>query len=167
MLKPVLVFTYGNPGRGDDVLGSALAGQLQANAQISQEQVEFLTDYQLQIEHALDLENRNLVLFADASVACMEPFECHPVIPAADVSYSTHAMTPMAVLQVYISIIKASPPPCFLLSIKAERFELGAGLSAGATENLRLAADFAAKLLARPLLPEWQKLIRNARNIAA
>jgi hydrogenase maturation protease len=167
MVKPVLVFGYGNPSRGDDALGPELLENLKKNTIIKLDNIELLTDFQLQIEHALDLEQRHIVLFIDASVSCTTPFELHQLKPEHDLSYTTHAMSPAAVLQVYQAIKKEIPPPCFLLSIKAEQFELGEDLSIGAKQNLQLACDFAVRLLTNSSLAEWQKLSQNARNIAA
>jgi hydrogenase maturation protease len=167
MVKPVLVFGYGNPSRGDDALGPELLENIKKNTAIKLDNIELLTDFQLQIEHALDLEQRHIVLFADASVSCTTPFELHQLKPERDLSYTTHAMSPAAVLQVYQAIKKEIPPPCFLLSIKAEQFELGEDLSIGAKQNLQLACDFAVRLLTNSSLAEWQKLSQNARNIAA
>ncbi len=167
MVKSVLVFAYGNPSRGDDVLGPALVDNLQKKSDLRLDQVEFLTDFQLQIEHALDLEQRQLVLFVDASVSGNAPFQLHQLKPECDLSYTTHAMSPAAVLQVYQSIKKQAPPPCFLLSIKAQQFELGEDMSVAAKHNLSLASDFAAQLLNNPSFKGWQDLSRNARNIAA
>ena len=62
--NPNLIFTWGNPSRGDDALGPAMYDLLQ-NEDISG--VDLLTDFQLQIEHAIDLEGRERVLFVDAS----------------------------------------------------------------------------------------------------
>ncbi len=167
MVKSVLVFGYGNPSRGDDALGPELLDTLQKNTAIKLNQIEFLTDFQLQIEHALDLEQRHMVLFVDASVSCATPFELNQLKPERDLSYTTHAMSPEAVLQVYQAIKKETPPPCFLLSIKAEQFELGEDLSVGAKQNLQLACDFAVRLLSNPSLDRWMEISRNARNIAA
>ncbi len=167
MVKPILVFGYGNPSRGDDALGPNLLEYLKENTIIRLDNIEFLTDFQLQIEHALDLEQRHIVLFVDASVSCTASFELHQLQPERDPSYTTHALSPAAVLQVYQTIKKEIPPPCFLLSIKAEQFELGEDLSIGATQNLQLAGDFAVRLLTNSSLVEWQKLSHNARNIAA
>ncbi len=167
MVKPVLVFGYGNPSRGDDALGPELLDALQKNTAIKLNQIEFLTDFQLQIEHALDLEQRHIVLFVDASVSCAIPFELHHLKPERDLSYTTHAMNPAAVLQVYQTIKKEIPPPCFLLSIKAQQFELGEDLSIGAKQNLLLASDFTVQLLSNPSLNRWLELSHNARNIAA
>ena len=166
MVKPILVFAYGNPSRGDDALGPELLEGLQKHTAIRLDQVEFLTDFQLQIEHALDLDKRHLVLFVDASVSCTTPFELHQLKPERDLSYTTHAMSPAAVLQVYQSIKKEIPPPGFLLSIKAEHFELGEDLSAEAKENLQHACDFTVRLLNNPSMDRWMELTRNARNIA-
>ncbi|MGZ8196374.1 MAG: hydrogenase maturation protease, partial [Methylosarcina sp.] len=68
MTKPVLLFAYGNPSRGDDALGPLLLEFVEAHCDLAE--IDLLTDFQLQIEHILDMENRALVLFADASVTC-------------------------------------------------------------------------------------------------
>ncbi len=155
MLKPVLLFGYGNLSRGDDALGPLLLEYAESHCGL--DEVEVLTDFQLQIEHALDLENRRLVLFVDASVACVDAFDFTVLEPARDKSYTTHAMSPAAVLDVYQSIKNQTPPPCFLLSIKAEQFELGDGLSANAETNLVEACSFAGRLLSNPDLGFWLK----------
>jgi len=155
MPKAVLLFGYGNLSRGDDALGPLLLEHVESHCSL--DAVEILSDFQLQIEHALDLENRRLVLFVDASVACADAFDFTVLEPARDKSYTTHAMSPAAVLDVYQSIKKQAPPPCFLLSIKAEKFELGDGLSANAENNLAQASQFAEELLSNPDLDFWLK----------
>jgi hydrogenase maturation protease len=156
MSKPVLLFGYGNLSRGDDALGPLLLEYVEAHCSL--DKIEILSDFQLQIEHALDLENRSLVLFVDASVACVNNFDFTVLEPVRDKSYTTHAMSPAAVLDVYQSIKKQSPPPCFLLSIKADEFELGEGLSANAETNLAEACLFAERLLHNPDVNSWLKL---------
>ena len=51
---PILIFTYGNPSRGDDALGPAMFDLLEKHKRETGEldRVELLTDFQLQIEHA-------------------------------------------------------------------------------------------------------------------
>ncbi|MCF7964255.1 hydrogenase maturation protease [Methylobacter sp. Wu8] len=160
MAKPVLLFGYGNLSRGDDALGPLLLAYAERHCDL--DDVEILTDFQLQIEHALDLENRRLVLFVDASVACVNAFDFTVLEPVRDKSYTTHAMSPAAVLDVYQSIKKQTPPPCFLLSIKADKFELGDGLSANAENNLAEACRFAERLLSNPDPVFWRKQARPA-----
>lgn len=160
MAEPVLLFGYGNLSRGDDALGPLLLEYVETHCDVGE--IEVLSDFQLQIEHALDLENRRLVLFVDASVACVNAFDFTVLEPARDKSYTTHAMSPAAVLDVYQSIKKQTPPPCFLLSIKAEKFELGDGLSANAEANLAEACLFAGRLLSNPEPVFWLKQANHA-----
>ncbi|MDP2902258.1 MAG: hydrogenase maturation protease [Methylovulum sp.] len=161
MLKPVLVFGYGNLSRGDDALGPLLLEHIERSPKHVLDSVEILSDFQLQIEHALDLENRMLVLFVDASVACQQAFNFAELEPTRDKSYTTHAMSPAAVLAVYQSIKKQTPPPCFLLSIKGEQFELGEGLSVNAQRHLAQAGQFAEHLLSDPELTAWRQQTNN------
>jgi len=48
------------------------------------------------------------------------------------------------------SMKKQAPPPCFLLSIKAEKLELGVGLCPQAENNLNQACLLAGHLLQNP-----------------
>jgi hydrogenase maturation protease len=154
MPKPVLVFGYGNPSRGDDALGPLLTDYVQTHC--NTDGIDRLTDFQLQIEHALDLEHRELVLFVDASVACEAPFELTELKAAANIGYTTHALHPASVMAVFQSIGKRPPPPCFLLAIKGEAFELGESLSANAERHLRQAEAFIEELLQNPQPAVWR-----------
>lgn len=138
---PFLVFTCGNPSRGDDALGPAMFDMLDNYKRQTGklENVDLLTDFQLQIEHALDLENRHAVLFIDAGVSCQAPFELTGLRAEQDQAYTTHAMSPASLLLVYRQISKRDPPPCFLLTIRAYRFGLGQSLSKAAHTNLQQA----------------------------
>lgn len=160
MTKPILIFGYGNLSRGDDALGPLLLEAVQEKVDL--QTCEILSDFQLQVEHALDLENRTLVLFVDAAVNCTTNFEFMQLQPIKDKSYTTHAMSPASVLQVYQSIIKQLPPPCFLLSIQAFKFELGAAMSQQATKNLQLAVSFVEELLNNAELKYWQQQVSPA-----
>lgn len=155
MVKPVLLFGYGNLSRGDDALGPLLLEYVEKHFDL--DGIEILSDFQLQIEHALDLEDRSLALFVDASVSCINAFDFTVLTPARDKSYTTHAMSPAAVLDVYQSIKKQTPPPCFLLSIKGEKFELGEDLSINAQDHLELACQFADQLLGHPDSAVWRR----------
>ena len=162
MVKPVLVFGYGNLSRGDDALGPLLLEFVESHCDLAK--IEILSDFQLQIEHALDLENRALVLFVDASVSCAGAFDFSLLEPDRDKSYTTHAMSPAAVLDVYQSIKKQTPPPCFLLSIRAEKLELGEGLSTQAENNLEQACQFAGQLLQNLDIKVWRQQASDARR---
>jgi hydrogenase maturation protease len=91
------------------------------------------------VEHALDLQGRQRVLFVDASLDTPAPCTLVRIEAARDDSFTTHAMSPQAVLKVFADIDDGAPPPCWLLAIRGEGFELGEPLSNTATENLEAA----------------------------
>jgi len=158
MTKPILIFGYGNLSRGDDALGPLLLEALEQKIDLSD--IEILNDFQLQIEHALDLENRELVLFIDASVSCNTAFNFSKLEALRDKSYSTHAMSPSAVLQVYQSIKKQAPPASYLLSIQGLSFELGEKPTEQANNNLQLATQFAEDLLKNKNINFWNQQLQ-------
>jgi len=133
---PLLIFAWGNPSRGDDALGPLLIERLQA---MNLSGVDCLTDFQLQVEHALDLKGRRRVLFVDASLNAAAPFEFAPIQSARDASFTTHAMTPAAILQVYRDVEDSEPPASWLLGIRGERWALGDPPSEAALANLEQA----------------------------
>lgn len=141
-----LVFAWGNPSRGDDGLGPAFAAAVEAAyaAEIAAGALEVLTDFQLQVEHALDLRGRRRVWFVDATKEQV-PFLLRRLEAARDESFTTHALSPAALLHTLQRIDPGAAPDCWLLTIGGERFELGEPLSPRATEHLALAiAAFAA-----------------------
>ncbi len=140
---PILVFGWGNPSRGDDALGPSFVEQASALAlPEGVPEIEWLTDYQLQIEHALDLAGRSRVLFVDASLDCAAPFEVRPLRSATERQLTTHAMSPEAVMQVYERLNGHDAPPCTMLAIRAEQFELGAAIGDSAQAHLDRALDW-------------------------
>jgi len=135
-VAPVLVLAIGNPSRGDDALGPRAAQRLAALALPG---VEVLTDFQLQVEHALDLLGRRRVVFIDAAASGSAPFELRPLAPAADARHSSHSLSPAAVLEAYRRLTGSEPPPSRLLAIRGHDFELGAPLSSAAAAYLQAA----------------------------
>ena len=101
MRAGVVVFAIGNPSRGDDALGPLLLARLAQwlAAQARGGEFELIDDFQLQIEHALDLQGRRLALFIDAGCATPAPFSFYPIVHAASsATSSTHALPPEGVL---------------------------------------------------------------------
>jgi len=146
-LPPVLVLACGNPSRGDDALGPLLLERLQnwLDGAGLAAGFELIGDFQLQIEHALDLVGRHLVLFIDAGEQTAAPyvFRQARAAGAGAASPSTHALSPEAVLAVLPRIDHEAPPPAFVLCVRGESFALGEGLSAAASSH----ADAAFELL--------------------
>ncbi len=140
----LLVLGWGNLSRGDDALGPhCLAAMREALPAQALEDVEFLEDYQLQVEFALDLVGRKHVLFIDASLDCAPPFEVSQPQPRRDSSFSSHALSPQALLQVFVDMQGHAPPPVTVLAIRGEAFELGEPMSAAAEAHLAAATHWA------------------------
>jgi hydrogenase maturation protease len=150
----LVVFAVGNESRGDDALGPLLLGRLEGLALPG---VTTIFDFQLQIEHALDLQGHDLALFIDAGQGTPAPFSFAPVLPAADNSHTSHALSPAAVLDVYRRAVGGEPPPAFILGVRGESFELGDGLSPAAIAHLEQAWHFLQGLCAGPELVRWQR----------
>ncbi len=148
MARRIVLFGYGNPSRGDDALGPLLLEKAEAwLAGQPHLAVETVPDFQLQIEHVIDLQGRDLALFLDADMACGAPFTLNRVTPDRDASFTTHELSPGAVLQVYREALGKEPPPSYVLGVRGERFELGAPLSAAATRHLEAAWTFLQRVL--------------------
>jgi len=141
--RPILIIGFGNPSRGDDALGPAALERLLAAAPDLGDAVEMLTDYQLQIEHALDLQNRDQVIFIDAAINGPEPYTFESLLPAQASTAATHELSPAALLSVYCRHLRRAPPKCWLLAIRGYCFELGESMSVEASQNLDAAIRFA------------------------
>ena len=150
----LVVLGWGNPSRGDDALGPEFLAAAQGLAPAPRIDVEFVDDFQLQPEHCIDLAGRDLALFVDASIHAAAPFAFEAVAPARDHTFTTHAMSPAALLAAYREAFAHAPPPAFLLAIRGEQFELGEPMGVAARENLRRALAFYEQWLAGLLQPE-------------
>ena len=162
MPADVVVLAAGNRSRGDDAIGPLLLERLASwlAAEGRGGEFELIDDYQLQIEHALDLQGRRLALFIDAGWRTPAPLAFYAVAPAAAAAgSSTHALSPQAVLEVYRKIALADPPPSFVLCVRGERFELGAELSPAAEQHLEAAWRQLALLCARPDPVLWRAMV--------
>ncbi len=152
--KPVLLFAYGNPSRGDDALGPNLYDMVDSRQRAAGDfqDVDLLTDFQLQVEHVLDLRLREWVLFVDASQVAQPPYRFYRLCPARETAYTTHAMSPAGVLAVYQQVYTEPPPPTYMLSIRGYEFGLGQPLSTRAREHLEKAFAFLCRL---PIAPPF------------
>ena len=169
MTAAVVIFAVGNPSRGDDAIGPECYGRLAKwlkNEGLA-DQVELIEDFQLQIEHALDLQGRELVLFIDAGEQTPAPFVFTQIFPSTAASHTTHALAPEAVLQVYRQTEGSAPPPAFVLCVRGEEFELGEPLSAAASQHCAAALDLLTQLCRQHSHSAWAQLQTIATPQAA
>lgn len=163
MTAPVVVFAVGNPSRGDDALGPLLAGRFAKALEDAGQGGEFelVEDFQLQVEHALDLQGRALALFIDAGTGTPGPYDFRAIRPGAGYGHTTHALEPEAVLQVYQQTEGKEPPPAFVLCVRGESFELGEGLTPEAAGHLEAALDLLQELARSPSAEVWGQLAQG------
>jgi hydrogenase maturation protease len=157
MTAPVVVFAVGNPSRGDDAIGPLLLERLAdwLSAEGLTGQFELIEDFQLNIEHVLDLQNRQLALFIDAGAQTPAPFTFERVVPAAGIAHTTHELPPAAVLQVFRQTEGSEPPPAFVLCVSGEAFALGEPLSIAAASHVDSAFQLLIRLCRQPVLTDW------------
>ncbi|MDH4050276.1 MAG: hydrogenase maturation protease [Rubrivivax sp.] len=152
-VAPWLVLAVGNPSRGDDALGPLLLDRLRGEGWGDAADVELLTDFQLQVEHALDLRGRRGVLFVDAARPGTAAQAALTRIAADDrLPPASHALRPQAVLHVAARIDGAAPP-AWVLAIEGRSFALGSDLSAPARRHLAQALPLALAWLRRRRAP--------------
>ncbi|HEX9835088.1 MAG TPA: hydrogenase maturation protease [Mycobacterium sp.] len=129
-----LVYGIGNVGRQDDGLGWAFVDWLQAQGLCSSAQMH--RGYQLLLEDAELISNKERVLFIDATKApTVKSFTLERAAPRMDFSFTSHAIS--------IPAIMATCQQCFehlpivhVLAIRGYEFGLGMGLTRAAKQNL-------------------------------
>lgn len=161
MTAPIVVFAVGNPSRGDDAIGPGLCGRLEKWLENEGlvDQVELIEDFQLQIEHVLDLQGRQLALFIDAGENTPAPYTFKQIAPTTGIAHTTHELPPEAVLQVYLQTEGSEPPPSFVLCVSGEKFELGEPLTATASSHVEVAFELLIQLCRKAELAEWKRAV--------
>jgi len=140
----ILVLAYGNPGRQDDGLGPALG---EALAELDLPGVTVETDLQLQLEDATAIAEHDLVIFADATVSGPSPYTFRPVRPGGTLSFTTHSVSPAALLTLAREHFEAEPAG-WVLAVRGYEFDgFGDGLSEKAAANLCDATRFLVESL--------------------
>ena len=146
----ILIYGYGNPGRQDDGLGMALTERLAAwTTENEITGVEFDINYQLNIEDAAAIAQKDLVIFADASKEDIEDFCLSQVEGSTKILFTTHEASPGYILQLCKEIFQKEPR-VFLLHIKGYEWAFQEGLSERARKNLDQAFEYMQTLLADP-----------------
>ena len=113
----------------------------------------------MQVEHAADIQTRELVLFLDAGLNTPPPYTLDRVQPHGGSALFSHALPPEDVLATYVQVYREPPPPSFVLCISGAAFELGASLSRHAAQNLEAAYTCAVELMQAANVAAWESLM--------
>ena len=134
----ILIYGYGNPGRQDDGLGPKLIELFEAEKKENNDfqVVDLDSNYQLNIEDADNIKDYDLIIFADASKTCNEPFEMNEIYPSKEIQFTTHSISPQSVLAI-CDDIHHKQPKTYLLEMRGYEWEmLIESMSGKAEQNL-------------------------------
>jgi hydrogenase maturation protease len=152
----ILLYGYGNPGRGDDGLGPALAAAVE---EMGLPDIDVDANYQLAVEDAAILGDYRAVIFADASLEGREPFWFSRIDAAGTgrLGWTSHSVSPVEVVALARDMF-GSRVPAYTLGIRGYAFgELCEGLSAQAQENLGQAIAFVRRALDERRFDEYAR----------
>ncbi|MEW5815713.1 MAG: hydrogenase maturation protease [Spirochaetota bacterium] len=144
--KKILVIGFGNPAREDDGLGPKIAEKLES---YKIEGVTVDIDYQLTVEEAAAVAEHDTVIFMDASVDGEEPFTFSKITPQFKDSFSSHSITPEAVVGLAKELFN-SEVEAYMLGIRGYSFSMfNEELTEKAGENMEKAYLFLVSLLSK------------------
>ncbi|MBF0385988.1 MAG: hydrogenase maturation protease [Candidatus Omnitrophica bacterium] len=137
--RKVLLIGFGNPGRLDDGLGPALIDELEKKRIPD---VSLDSNYQLNVEDAEHISRFDTVIFADASINCLEPFEFKELNPSKDITFTSHSISPQSVLALAQEMFSANTKG-YIIEIRGYEFDsFGQEISPRAKDNLQKALEF-------------------------
>jgi len=141
-VKKVLLHAYGNPGRGDDGLGNAFIEAMERWIRTNNlHGITTDSSYQLNVEDAAVIAEYDVVIFIDASKAEIGPYAFDRVDSKAEQTFTTHSISPAAVLALCEEIYHRTPD-VRLLQIHGYEWDFREGLSPRAVDNLNQAVIF-------------------------
>lgn len=132
----ILLLAIGNPARGDDGLGPALADHFERSPI---DGLASMWNYQASVENAVDLAEHDTVVFVDASLSGPAPFSFQRLHARPAASLSSHDLAPEAVVDLACQTL-GWRGRAYLLAIRGHEFEAFVEtLSDRARSNLRMA----------------------------
>lgn len=147
-LKRILIYAYGNPGRQDDGLGNRFIEELEKwISENNIRNVELDSNYQLNIEDAVKMSEKDMVIFVDASTEQIEDIHFSPVETSEGrAEFTTHAASPAFILALCNKLYNKHPET-YLLQIRGYEWEFKEELSEKAEKNLEKAVEFMKGML--------------------
>ncbi len=143
-IKKTMLYGYGNPGRQDDGLGNEFVSIMEE--WITKEGIPEITidsNYQLNIEDADAISDKDIVVFVDATIEEIDDFYIDRVEPSeAKVEFSMHAVSPAFVVNLCNQLYNKFPE-VYLIHIKGYEWDFAEGLTEKAKENLNKAVEYA------------------------
>jgi hydrogenase maturation protease len=147
MSRPVRIIAWGNDGRRDDGAALALLQRVHAHPYFIRLNMQLDAYHQLGPEVSSSLVGARQVIFVDAHVNASRPdLYWERVVPDTAGTLDSHHCAPDSLLAL-CAALGESPPPCYVLGIRAYDCSYGDTLTP-ATDRL---VDRAVKLIALKL----------------
>ncbi len=147
--RKMLIYGYGNPGRQDDGLGPALVSKLDLwLKENNYNNVITDSNYQLNIEDAAVIFDRDPVIFVDATQNNIPSYQFDPLEPSPKKEFTMHAVSPAFVLSLCESIYSRKPET-YLLQIKGYEWKFLEEITEQAANNLEQAFEFIKEFIIR------------------
>lgn len=132
-----LIFCIGNNGRQDDGLAWAVAEALEQESAFAG---HIHCRYHLQVEDAELLSKADRVVFVDAFKGALpDGFAWEKIGPSAEFEFTTHALSPAAVLYLSKVLYGKTPESAWCLLLEGEKWGFETGLSKRAQDHLNKA----------------------------
>lgn len=158
-----MIYGFGNPGRMDDGLGNAIVNRMKEWVEENNMEADFDFDsnYQLNIEDADAISDKDVVFFADASTEEIDGFCITKVDESAKVAFTTHAASPGYIVGLCQKIY-GKTPLTYLLHVKGYEWDFREGLTGKAEKNLERALKHLQGLCSNTdQLTKPEKVIKN------
>ena len=139
----ILIYGYGNSGRQDDGLGIEFIKCLEKWVRsVGLTDIELASDFQLKMEDAYAISDKDVVVFVDASDEPIESFSLTRVEPSGlKTAFTTHAASASFILSLCNKLYKTNPIT-YLLHIKGYEWDFKEELTEDARLNLEKALTF-------------------------
>jgi len=143
----ILIYGCGNPGRQDDGLGVFVAERIEK--WIKKENIEYVKidcNYQLNIEDAAEMADKDIIVFVDASKEDLSDYLLTRVKPSNKLEFTTHSISPSYLLNL-CNVIYNRSPEVYLLHIKGYKWDFMGEITEKAKRNLGKAYNFLKKFI--------------------
>ncbi len=143
----ILIYGYGNPGRQDDGLGILAVDNLSCWVKKNRfYNIDFDSNYQLNIEDSLEISKYNVVIFIDSGKSIIKSYNLIKISPLKKDFYTSHKMSPESILFLSKELY-GKEPETYLLLIKGYKWDINKKPTKKAIKNLYMALKHIKKFI--------------------
>lgn len=160
----VVIFGCGEKTHPDQAVGPRLLRQMAGEYSAV---VTCIEDEQLRYEHALLMENADLLLFVRSCCTAPAPFLFREAQPAPSMAPHPTPLDPESVLSTFRQIRDRPPPPAFEIVVGGEHLTEHSALLGETSERVAEVLSFIRSLLVAPKASLWRKRLTQVQPESA